>query len=467
MKRILLLAALNVAIVFNANAYDFSAVASSGQTLYYNISGTNVTLTYPGSYGYPYPSGGPTGSLIIPSSVTYSGVTYTVNTVGYMAFYGCNGLTSVTFPNSITTISEGAFQYCGLTSITCQRQTPPTLANDYVFDGVGSSIPINIPCGASTAYQNAWSYFSNFLEPEVPTITVNTADNTMGTTAITTINTCSNPNAVIEAYANEGYHFSHWNDNNTSNPRSVNVIDDVTYTAYFEANPVIPIYYTIVVESNDYNMGYGWIDGAANAGAFLEGTSITIEGIAYNELYQFVRWQDGNTDNPRTITVTEDATYTAYFEEVGDPNPPAPPTSYLIIVESNNPSMGSVEGGGYFEEGSTATIQANPYNGYRFVRWQDNNTQNPRTITVTGDATYTAYFMATQGIGEVISDAVSLCIIDGNIVVETELNDEISIYDIVGRKVDGGHKTCFNVPVPGVYLVKIGALFTQKVVVIR
>ena len=63
MKRILLLAALNVAIVFNANAYDFSAVASSGQTLYYNISGTNVTLTYPGSYGNPYPSGGPTGSL--------------------------------------------------------------------------------------------------------------------------------------------------------------------------------------------------------------------------------------------------------------------------------------------------------------------------------------------------------------------------------------------------------------------
>lgn len=32
--------------------------------------------------------------------------------------------------------------------------------------------------------------------------------------------------------------------------------------------------------------------------------------------HQFVRWSDGNTDNPRTVTVTEDATYTAQYEDL-------------------------------------------------------------------------------------------------------------------------------------------------------
>ena len=51
-------------------AYDFSAVAPSGQTLYYNINGSNVTVTS----GFPYP----TGALTIPDTVTYNGITYSV-----------------------------------------------------------------------------------------------------------------------------------------------------------------------------------------------------------------------------------------------------------------------------------------------------------------------------------------------------------------------------------------------------
>ena len=129
--------------------------------------------------------------------------------------------------------------------------------------------------------------------------------------------------------------------------------------------------------------------------------------------------------------------------------------------------MGTVSGGGTFEPGATTTITANPFNGYRFVRWNDNNTQNPRAVTVNNDVTYTAYFEATQGIDDITTEGINVYSIDGQIIVETELKDEIGVYDIVGRKVDGGRKTHFDVPVSGVYLVKIGALPTQKVVVIR
>ncbi len=69
-------------------------------------------------------------------------------------------------------------------------------------------------------------------------------------------------------------------------------------------------------------------------------------------------------------------------------------SAYTINVVSSNPSMGTVSGGGSYGAGNTVTLTATPNWGYHFTQWQDGNTQNPRTITVTGDATYTAYFDA-------------------------------------------------------------------------
>ena len=41
---------------------------------------------------------------------------------------------------------------------------------------------------------------------------------------------------------------------------------------------------------------------------------------------------------------------------------------------------------------TSAEKQAYPYDGYRFVNWNDGNTDNPRTITVIEDAIYIASF---------------------------------------------------------------------------
>ena len=55
----------------------------------------------------------------IPASVTYSGTTYSVTSIGWYAFYECTGLTSVTIPNSVTSIGVYAFFSCsGLTSFS-------------------------------------------------------------------------------------------------------------------------------------------------------------------------------------------------------------------------------------------------------------------------------------------------------------------------------------------------------------
>ena len=68
--------------------------------------------------------------------------------------------------------------------------------------------------------------------------------------------------------------------------------------------------------------------------------------------------------------------------------------NFTITVNSNNDAWGTVSGAGSYADGATATLTATPKEGYLFVKWQDGNTDNPRTITVTADATYTAYFEA-------------------------------------------------------------------------
>ena len=65
---------------------------------------------------------------------------------------------------------------------------------------------------------------------------------------------------------------------------------------------------------------------------------------------------------------------------------------YTIAVKSDNIDYGTVSGGGSYEEGTIVTITASAKEGYEFVRWNDKSTENPRQVTVTKDATYTAYF---------------------------------------------------------------------------
>ena len=108
-----------LALPMMASAYDFSAVAPSGQTLYYDINSDNstVTVTFSGyesdddvdSYNRVNP---PTGDVIIPTSVFYGGNTYSITSIGYNAFINCDGLTSVSIPNSVTSIGEEAFAGC-------------------------------------------------------------------------------------------------------------------------------------------------------------------------------------------------------------------------------------------------------------------------------------------------------------------------------------------------------------------
>ena len=73
----------------------------------------------------------------------------------------------------------------------------------------------------------------------------------------------------------------------------------------------------------------------------------------------------------------------------------APGTKYTITVQSADESKGTVSPSGTkkYKENTTLVLTPTPKKGYMFVEWkEDHNTDNPRTVTVTEDKTFTAVF---------------------------------------------------------------------------
>ncbi|MBQ4358582.1 MAG: leucine-rich repeat protein [Paludibacteraceae bacterium] len=85
----------------------FCATGLWAQTLvdgiYYNFDASTQTASVVKG-GNKY-----SGNITIPSTVAYNGTSYSVTSIGDEAFSYCTGLTSVTIPNSVTSIGEGAF----------------------------------------------------------------------------------------------------------------------------------------------------------------------------------------------------------------------------------------------------------------------------------------------------------------------------------------------------------------------
>ncbi|MBO4602138.1 MAG: hypothetical protein J5651_03170 [Salinivirgaceae bacterium] len=94
------------------------------------------------------------------------------------------------------------------------------------------------------------------------------------------------------ATPSDGYYFNQWSDGYTTNPRYISVYtSDITLEAEFVQNPLV----TISAGSN------GAVNTIVN-GRYAPGSNVTITATP-NSGYYFSQWSDGNTDNPRTITI--------------------------------------------------------------------------------------------------------------------------------------------------------------------
>ena len=93
-------------------------------------------------------------------------------------------------------------------------------------------------------------------------------------------------------------------------------------------------------------------------------------------------WNDGNTENPRSFVVNGDSVFTATFET----------NMFVVKAASSDKKCGTVSGDGTYAYGSTIVLKATPNEGYRFVRWSDDDIYNIKYLTANQDYNFTAYF---------------------------------------------------------------------------
>ncbi|MCF6142229.1 leucine-rich repeat domain-containing protein, partial [Flavobacterium sp. K77] len=145
----------------------------------------------------------PTGNLIIPSTVSNNGTTYTVTAIRNNGFRAITGIVSVFIPETVTTIDFIAFGDCpnlnsvsipsaisglfstfsnctALQTVTIRSSVPPFSSG--AFNGVNlNNVKLVVPNGAEEAYRasSEWQNFGSIM----PSSTVNINSNTKLTTS--------------------------------------------------------------------------------------------------------------------------------------------------------------------------------------------------------------------------------------------------------------------------------------------
>lgn len=133
-------------------------------------------------------NGSYSGTIEIPSKVTYEGEEYTVTKIGDDAFNCSSKLTSVTIPNGVTSIGNRAFRYCyRLPSITMPNSIT-TIGNDAFANCMGLTsvtIPESVTSIGSFCFDECTSLSSVSIPDGVVSIEIGTFRNCTGLTSVT------------------------------------------------------------------------------------------------------------------------------------------------------------------------------------------------------------------------------------------------------------------------------------------
>ncbi len=112
----------NRPVVWNCKEND---IADDGNIYYVADNGIRYALK-DGKASIVRQSETLSGSIEIPSAVTYKGTSYSVTSIGDYAFYKCSSLTSIAIPASVTSIGYSAFYGCSSLTIYCEASSKPS-----------------------------------------------------------------------------------------------------------------------------------------------------------------------------------------------------------------------------------------------------------------------------------------------------------------------------------------------------
>jgi uncharacterized protein YjiK len=434
-----------------------NSVTTIGNDAFEGCTGFNGNLVIPnsvntiGSYAFCGCSGF-TGILVIPNSVT---------TISEGAFCGCSGFTgNLVIPNSVTSIGNQAFSWCifsyveydatdcadalssyppfqscsgqliignnveripaymfkwaTFTQILSPAEMPPTVGAD-AFYGIDHDIPVYVPCGSLSNYQNArgWKEFNNIFECfEVKEITAAVTPANSGT--VTGAGTYEiGSTCTLTAIANEGYTFIYWTENGVVVSTEAEYSFTVTVNRDLVANFVDGSLCSLTIEMYD-SYGDGWNGNKLTVSDDLGGyNEITLDSgssgnttlLAPNGSHITLGWIMGDYTSECSFNIRyangdliyhgEDMSSDFSFEfDMVCVEMPA--TMFIINAIANPVEGGTVTGAGTYDYGTSVTIAATANVGYIFNNWAEEgevvSTDESYTFIITDDHDFVANF---------------------------------------------------------------------------
>ena len=493
--------------VGRAMAFDFSVPMSGGNTLYFSYVEGGVAVVHPNTSAVPaqvwsgYPR--PVGAVTIPSTVVHNDVEYNVVAVSDYAFFGCSditsltvgegvemlcassfrscsALTSVSLPSTMDTIGNYVFYDCtDLQSVAVQSLVPPRCAAGAFFEDPLYAATLTVPHGSTTAYSTVvpWSSFGTIVEA-IFDVTIAATANSEQRGSVEGGGTYTYGTSVeLVATPAEGCFFACWDDGDTLNPRMVTADENRSFVALFFAmqhdSVPVPVYDTVVVHDtvttivvhvdtvdvhDTVTMVVVHVDTVV---VYDTVTTIVVhvDTVDVHDTVTTVVVQVDTVVVHDTVTVTHTEIDTVYITDT------VTPTFFRLTDAAEGGGVGV--GNGLLPAGTVAEIGALPTEGNRFVRWSDGGSDNPRTVTLTGNMTFTAVF-ETLGVHVVDQGLPWTAVAEGgDIVVSGVSGRHLRIFSVDGRQLYSASVESEAVRfrcAAGVYLLSVDGGAARKVV---
>ncbi|MCR4660124.1 MAG: leucine-rich repeat domain-containing protein [Bacteroidales bacterium] len=308
--------------------------------------------------------------------------------IGESAFSYCTGLTSIIIPDAVTTIGASAFRGCtGLTSIIIPDAV--TSIGDWAFSECTGLTELTSRAIIAPLLGNKAFY------------------------GVTTTIPVNIPCGSQMIYNTQWFYFS-------------NFIEEE--------------WFSFSAMSSDCAMG--------TVAVLMDPTCQQPQAVvnaSANADYQFDHWSDGNTNNPRTLTLTSDTSIIGYFT----------PIVYDTV----------------FIHDTTIIYETNTIIDTLIVTDTVTQIDTFYLTEYIHDTIHDTIYITEQGIDGADALNAKVYSSQGQIVVEGASGNMVTLYDINGRvlatKCDDYSLLRFDVSASGTYMVKIGNHPARKVAVVR